>query len=149
MIEYVILPENERWKHEYFKDIGRMAEVYKLSEDFMGDAVTLNGWKLEDIKEPLLLFDEVTHRFKKNIGVEYSSYLTDYGFERPDQYSDRAKIATRLNNVVKSIDSGKKMKKLNDEAIALGIKFYPAVEQILNRLKEEYANKQASAEEVS
>jgi len=124
MVEWVIEPNNEKWKKLYFNDIEYMARVYAV-----------DGVRIDSFKEPLLLFED--GKFKKNLKVEYSSYLTDYGFDRPDLYSDGAKVATRLNNVVKSIKAGKKLSKLNIEAMELGKKFYAPAIDIINDLIEE------------
>lgn len=125
MCEWIILPEHEQYRILYDKDLKDMSEYLKFSEE-----------EISEHKEPLLLWED--EKFKKNFEVEYSNYLTDYGFERPDEYTDKAKISTRLNNVVKSIKIGKKLSKLNLEAIELGVSFYPEVENILNKLKEKY-----------
>lgn len=119
--EWVILPGSPKWRKLYLYDIAKMSEVLEMKKPE---------------KEPLLTWDG--QKFSKNWKVEYSNYLTDYGFKRPDQYADKAKIATRLNNVVKSIKAGKKLTKTNDEALALGIEFYPKVEEIIIKLKEKY-----------
>jgi len=36
--------------------------------------------------EPILGFDESVAQFKKNLQVEYSKWLTDYGYTNPDEY---------------------------------------------------------------
>ena len=126
LIEYVILPENKKWEDLYFEDITSMAQIYQLTTR-----------EIVDYKEPLLTFDNEANKFKKNLKVEYSAYLTDYGFDRPDLYAEGAKIATRLNNVVKSILAGKKLSKLNLEAMTIGEKFYPPAIEIIEKLMEE------------
>lgn len=123
MVEWVIMPDSQKWYDLYMQDISNMARVYAMTPA-----------EVEDIKEPLLLFDEVEQKFKKNIQVEYSAYLPDYGFERPDMYADKAKVATRLNNVVKSVVAGKKLSKLNLEAMDLANKFYPPAVEIIQTM---------------
>lgn len=127
--EWLIMPDDQKWGELYMADLEAMAKVFALPEDQVQ-------------KEPLLLFEN--EKFKKNFEVEYSSYLTDYGFERPDEYADAAKVAVRLNNVIKRIVAGAKMTKINEEALALGVKFYPEVEEIINNLKEKYGNTEKS-----
>lgn len=122
-VEWVVLPGNERYKQLYFEDIDRMAKAYELP---LKEAA-------EQLREPLLLFED--GKFSKNWRVEYSSYLTDYGFERPDEYSDQAKIATRLNNVIKRLKEGKQLTANNLEALRLGIQFWPEVRNIMKEYK--------------
>lgn len=129
MVEWVIAPDSEKWKDMYFEDIRTMDKIYDLPEN-----------DTNSLKEPLLLYNPEEKKFKKNLKVEYSSYLTDYGFERPDQYAEGAKISTRLNNVVKSIIAGKKLSKLNLDALEKGKKFYPPAVSIIINLREQYEN---------
>lgn len=66
---------------------------------------------------PLVLFED--GKFSKNLGVEYSGYLTMlYGFDAPRAYSDsvKGKVA-RWNRVLKRMKDGATMTKLNLEAI--------------------------------
>lgn len=124
MAEWPIDPDSEKWEELYEADINGMADFYNLSEDEVGDH-----------KEPLLLFED--GKFRKNFEVEYSGYLTDYGFDRPDLYAEPAgKLCGRINRVVTRITESKKLTKLNEEAIIDTIKFYPPAEQIINELLE-------------
>lgn len=125
MCEWVIAPDSEEWLSLYEADINGMAKFYRLSED-----------EVRERKEPLLLFDG--EKFKKNFEVEYSSYLTDYGYERPDEYAEpTGKLCGRINRVVTRLKEGKKLTQKNEEAISETIKFYPPAEEILNSLKEQ------------
>lgn len=124
MVEWTISPDSEEWLALYEHDINQMSEIYQLPEEDM-----------EFHKDPLLVFED--GKFKKNFHVEYSAYLTDYGFERPDQYAEPAgKLAGRINRVLTRIKEGKKLTKLNEEAINDTIKFYPPAEKIINEFKE-------------
>lgn len=67
--------------------------------------------------EPLVKFVPEEGRFKKNIFIEYSGYLTMlYGFETPRDYSDsvKSKIA-RYNRVLARYVKGDKITKKNEE----------------------------------
>ena len=129
MVEWVINPDSVKWKELYFEDKEKMATIYAMSKK-----------SVKSIKEPLLLFDE---KFKKNIKIEYSSYLTDYGYKRPDEYADKAgKIASRLNNIVKKIKGGKELTGVNDKTLEECYAFYPYAETIIEDLKKEYKNEQ-------
>lgn len=121
IVEWIIKPDSETWLELYLADIEQMKEILELDEPE---------------KEPLLSWDD--ERFSKNWKVEYSNYLTDYGFKRPDLYVDKARVATRLNNVLKRIRAGKDLTKVNKEALQLGIEFYPDVENIINKEMEKY-----------
>lgn len=119
--EWAILPDEPRLLKKYLADIDKMADIFERDDP---------------PKEPLLEYNPYKKRFSKNPRVEYSNYLTDYGFERPDLYAEKAgKIATRLNNAVKRIKTGKELTKLNIEAIELGLDFYPEIQPILNKLQ--------------
>lgn len=132
MVEWVISPDSGKWKELYFEDIYTMSEVYKIPEEGSGTDIYLLG--IKSVKEQLLLFSD---KFKKNIKIEYSSYLTDYGYERPDEYSDKASsVARRLNNIVKKINSGKEMTGVNEKTLTECYTFYPQAEMIINNLKE-------------
>jgi len=126
MVEWVIRPDSEKWRELYFEDIADMSIYYRTSDKHVD--------LLESMKEPLLLFND---KFKKNIKIEYSSYLTDYGYERPDEYADKASsVARRLNNIVKKIATGKELTGVNDKTLKECYEFYPQAEQIINNLKE-------------
>lgn len=127
MAEYVILPKSKRWEELYLSDIRMMAEVIQLNEE-----------EIKALKEPLLAYDGETHKFSKNWKIEYSNYLTDYGFERPDLYSDIAsKLARRINGVVKHILNGKELSKVNLKTLKEVYEFYPEAEVIINALMDE------------
>lgn len=49
--------------------------------------------------EPLAMFNTLMGKFSKNLGVEYSPYLTSlYGYKNPEEYRDAVKFVTRWNN---------------------------------------------------
>ena len=52
-------------------------------------------------KEPLLSWDPLQAKFVKNLGVEYSPYLSHYGFNTPDEYRAATKFITSWNNGLK------------------------------------------------
>lgn len=122
--EWVILPDNQKLKRKYFDDLVGMRNVLDAAE---------KGVMPE--KEPLLLYDEKEQRFSKNWEVEYSLYLTDYGFERPDEYADAlGGHVTHLNSVIKRHREAKKFTEKNLDWIEEGIAFDPQVADILERL---------------
>lgn len=47
--------------------------------------------------EPLVTFDQTAGTFKKNFQVEWSPYLSHYGFSNPDEYREAVKYADRWN----------------------------------------------------
>lgn len=50
---------------------------------------------------PLALFDFTTAKFSKNLGVEYSPYLTMlYGFKSPEEYRDSVSFVLRWNRAL-------------------------------------------------
>jgi hypothetical protein len=51
-------------------------------------------------KDPLLLFDETFGKFSKNLGVEYSPYLSHYGFETPDDYRNSISYVEKWNRAL-------------------------------------------------
>lgn len=126
MCEWVIEPQSRKWQKEYNKDIEAMAQV-------IGNTNKQNPIP----KEPLLTWDG--EKFGKNFEVEYSNYLTDYGFERPDQYSELAsKAASSLNYVIKRIKEGKKLTDTNlNEHLPTGYRFMPEAKDIIDKLMEE------------
>lgn len=124
MVEWTISPDSEEWFDLYDRDISQMAHVYGVSED-----------EISEFKEPLLLYED--GKFKKNFRIEYSSYLTDYGYERPDEYAEpTGKIAGRINRVLTRIQDGKKLTKLNEEAIEAVVRFFPSAAPIIMGLRE-------------
>lgn len=121
--EWVIRPTSDVWEKHYMQDCEAMSKYYRLPEG-------------ETTKESLLLWDG--QKFSKNWEVEYSSYLTDYGFERPDEYADKAsKAASSLNYIVRRLSDGKELTKKNkEEHLPNGYKFYPGAEEIINGIME-------------
>lgn len=119
--QWVIMPNSEQWRELYDKDLETMASVIQEEPE----------------KEPLLTWDGI--RFSKNFEVEYSSYLTDYGFERPDLYAEVASsIARRLTNIAKKIREGKPIDgTVNQATLQECYKFYPGAEEIVNKLVKE------------
>lgn len=129
---YLILPDSEQWGQLYDEDLKKMSWVVTIPEKNIDEA----SYRGEPIKEPLLTWDGT--RFSKNFEIEYSSYLTDYGYERPDQYSEpAASIARRLNNIVKKIREDKPIDgKVNLKTLEDCYKFYPGAEEIIVNLQE-------------
>lgn len=129
--EWIISPDSEKWKDIYDKDISIMAETIGLSED-----------DVTDIREELLVYDPETEKFSKNWKIEYSGYLTDYGFEIPEEYAKPAQSkALRLNNIIKRLKEYKEMSKANLKTIAECCEWYPTAEEIINNLKEKYSGR--------
>jgi len=122
--EYVILPDSERWSELYETDIAAMSELLEAS-----DVLPM---------QPLLTWEN--ERFGKNWEIEYSSYLTDYGFDRPDQYAEKASSTLRrLNNIVKKIKEGKPIDgTVNQKTLKECYAFYPEAENIIKELEEKY-----------
>lgn len=132
MVAHPILPEQQNLFQLYKQDIERMKQVYEMSEEEV----------IATMKQPLLVWDESTQRFKKNFEVEYSSYLTDYGFEYPEQYAKPAQsMALRLSNVVKRINEGKAMSTVNYKTIEECCTFEPLAREIITAKLEEAAAK--------
>lgn len=125
--EWLILPDSTKWREEYEADLKKMSVFITLTEK-----------EVEQYKEPLLIWDEENKKFTKNWNVEYSSYLTDYGFERSDLYAEAsAKAVSALNYVAKRIMEGKELTKRNKEThLVIGYKFYPEAEKIMEGLKD-------------
>lgn len=127
--QWVILPDSNKWGALYDADLIKMAEVYKMDEQQVVD----------EIKEPLLTWDIETGRFGKNFEVEYSSYLQDYGYERPDEYAKPAQSAAlRLSNLVKKIREGKPFTKVNDNTLEECSKFFPGAVAIIEEQKSKH-----------
>lgn len=66
--------------------------------------------------EKLIIWDDEYGRFSKNLGVEWSPYMTMlYGFKEPREYSEvYAKQATNWNRVLKRLKEQKKMTEKNE-----------------------------------
>lgn len=132
MCAHPILPDHQGLLQLYKRDIQRMSEVYKMTPDEVNATM----------KQPLLTWDEASQKFKKNFEVEYSSYLTDYGFEYPEQYAKPAQsMGTRLSNVVKRINEGKAMSTVNYKTIEECCAFEPLARPIITAKLEEAAAK--------
>lgn len=120
LTEWVVLPNNQRLERKYMNDLNQMAKI-----------LTMN----KPPRETLFDYNPRKKTFAKNAKVEYSNFLTDYGFNRPDEYADKAgSIARRLNNVMKTIKNGKGLSKNNIEAIQLAISFDPNIKPLLEKL---------------
>lgn len=120
--EWVIMPNSEKYKKLYFRDLELMEKYLALDED-----------SVEIIREPLLVWK--AGKFSSNWKVEYSNYLTDYGFETPELYGKPAKsFATRLSNVAKKIREEKKLTKINYQTLREGIEFWPQAKDIFIKL---------------
>lgn len=105
--EWMVMPDTPKLLKLYREDVERMAEILKMDRP--------------PLAQRLLLQDD---KFKKNWHVEYSNYLEDYNFDKPDEYSEAAsKLCGRLNRVLKRRAEGKKMTDKNMEAIDAGIMF--------------------------
>lgn len=132
--EWKILPESEKYQKLLDKDLDKMNAVMYLLESDMEKGMLVRG---EPVKEPLLQY--VAGKFSSNWKVEYSNYLTDYGYERPDEYAKPAKsIAVRLNNIVKKLKVGKELTKVNHNTLEVCYAFYPGAEEIIDNIKEKY-----------
>ena len=87
----------------YISDLMQMTEFYKSN--------TMPP------KESNVMWDQDQGKFKKNLGIEYSPYLTKiYGFETPRNYSDAVSpIVTRWNRVLTRYAKGETITKKNEE----------------------------------
>lgn len=56
--------------------------------------------KKQPPKDPLAIFDEVLGKFSKNLGVEYSPYLSHYGFKTPEEFRDAVKFVDKWNRTL-------------------------------------------------
>jgi hypothetical protein len=92
-------------------------------------------------KEKLIIFDDEYGKFTKNLGVEWSPYLTMlYEFEAPRDYSEvYGKKATNWNRVMRRLHEQKKLTDKNqevlDEMSAMGFDAY----EMLPKMKFEAA----------
>lgn len=95
--EFDISRDDEEIFKEYKEDIRQMTKYYSAGFD------PKDPTRLMPPKEPLIIFDDVLFKFQKNLGVEYSSYLTMlYGYETPEKYRNAwAYKATAWSNVFK------------------------------------------------
>lgn len=132
------------------KDDCRMAQfsiVEEHTEPIYHDDLTKITYywkkKKEPPKDPLIKFDEVFGKFSKNLGVEYSPYLSHYGFNNPDEYRDSVKHCDKwnraLNRFVLAETGGKtptgkaiaitpKNKEMKEEIIKAGYNFTDILE---------------------
>jgi hypothetical protein len=118
--EYLIMPDTERWLKLYQADIKRMAEVYLLDEP---------------PQPPFLTYEK--GKFAKNWHIEYSNYLTDFGYDRSDEYKTVAtSVAGKLNRIVKHIKAGKELTKVNLKSLDECYSIYPHSEEIICGLLE-------------
>ena len=103
--ELPVLPDNKELFEQYEKKIASISHYYKN--------------KQEPPKEPEIVWNEETDRFSKNFNVEYSSYLKrNYGYEKPDEYSDKwSPVTESWNRVITRIKSGKEMTANNQEKL--------------------------------
>ena len=135
IVEWKIMPKSEKYQKLLDKDLEKMAEIIKIRIDFKEPGNFITHRDLLKFKEPLLVWSG--GKFSSNWKIEYSNYLTDYGYERPDEYSEPAKsISRRLNNIVKKLKEGKELTKVNFATLDECYAFYPEAEDIINKLKE-------------
>lgn len=50
--------------------------------------------------EPLVIFDEGLGKFSKNLGVEYSPFLSHYGFNTPEEFRESVKFVDGWNRTL-------------------------------------------------
>lgn len=119
--EWTILPGSRKWLKLYEEDIVTMKECLAFDKK----EVKANH------KEPLLVWDG--DRFSKNWKVEYSNYLKDYGYSRPELYAKPAQsVAIRLNNIIKKIKAGKPVDgKVNLKTLEECYQFYSPAEEVI------------------
>jgi len=89
------------------KDDCRMAQFSIVAEHseplYRGDIEKMTHYfkkKKEPPKDPLIKFDDVFGKFSKNLGVEYSPYLSHYGFATPDDYREGVKHCDKWNRAL-------------------------------------------------
>jgi len=89
------------------KDDCRMAQFSIIAEHseplYHGDIEKMTHYfkkKKEPPKDPLIKFDDVFGKFSKNLGVEYSPYLSHYGFATPDDYREGVKHCDKWNRAL-------------------------------------------------
>lgn len=107
LMEWSVMPDTPQLMSIYIEDIKRMHTILSMDKPPL---------------EPMLKFED--GKFKKNWHIEYSNYLDDYGYNRPDIYSEAAsKLCSRLNRVIKKHAEGKELTSANLIAIDEGIMF--------------------------
>ena len=105
--EWMVMPDTPKLLELYRKDVERMAEILTMDIPPLEPRLTM-----------------LNDRFKKNWQVEYSNYLSDYGYDLPSDYADAAsKLCGRLNRVLKRRAEGKELTVKNMDAIDAGIMF--------------------------
>jgi hypothetical protein len=130
--EWIIKAGSKKWREIYLADTVRMAEVLAMEPSVIR----------KTLKEPLLTWDPDKEKFTKNWKVEYSNYLTDYGFGYPEKYAKPAQSAgLRLSNIVKKIKEGKPIDgKVNQKTLVECYEFYPGAQPIIERMQIKYAD---------
>lgn len=114
------MPNHSLQGYHYQKNGGIQAEVAYICKDdcrmaqfglneshvepiYRQDLVqmtTLFKKKKEPAKDPLIKFDDIFGKFSKNLGVEYSPYLSHYGFETPDDYRNAISYVDKWNRAL-------------------------------------------------
>jgi hypothetical protein len=94
-----------------------------IEEEYKADIAKLSHYIMKGEmppKEKFIVFDEEQGKFTKNLGVEWSPYLTMlYDFQEPREYSEiYGKMATNWNRVFKRVMSNDKMTPKNLEVLA-------------------------------
>lgn len=130
--EWIIKPRSKKWREIYDQDIAAMAVVLAMEPKDVK----------KTLKKPLLAFNDKTEKFAKDWQIEYSNYLTDYGFAYPEKYAKPAQSAAlRLSNIVKKIKEGKSINgKVNTQTLVECYAFYPGAQAIIERMKVKYAD---------
>lgn len=135
IVEWKILPGSDKWLKLLESDLQKMAEVIESNALLQSDITDVTEYS--ELKEPLLVWSG--GKFSSNWKVEYSNYLTDYGYEYPEEYSKPAKsISLRLNNIVKKIKEGKELTKVNLKTLEECYAFYPEALEVISNVKEKY-----------
>ena len=135
IIEIPLMPNDKKLLERYKAKVSRVTSFHAES--------------VEPPKEPLVLFDEDLCKFSKNLGVEYSSYLTKlYGFKEPAEYDEATKgKVMRWNRVIGRIKRNEKMTENNLEALnEMGTEGFN-VESIKNLAKTKSAVDETDEEE--
>lgn len=134
--EWAILPGSKKWLSLYEDDLYEMKKMLTLKSKTVKASY----------KEPLLSWNKESGRFSKNWKVEYSNWLTDYGFKKPDHYAKPAQsCALKLSNIVKRIRDGKPVEgKVNVKTLEGCYEFYPEAEAIINLEKEKHVHNSVS-----
>lgn len=115
------IPAHSLQAYHYQKFGGMIANICYICKDdmrmrqFALDTTKCEELYYEDIKqithwykkkktppiEPLAKFDYLMGQFSKNLGVEYSGYLTSlYGYKNPEEYRDSVTFVKKWNNAL-------------------------------------------------